>query len=124
MPLPEEWQLEVEGDTIVVSDRDGVGALEFSVLEFDGAEPGAEELAELAAEFVPAGQEAMPVRCGEWEGLRFEYLAGDYCRDWVLRYGQRVLLISYTCDGQHQNMDDAVVDEMLGELTVGAEKTP
>lgn len=119
MPVPDDWQIEVDEDTVIVADNEGVGSLEFSVLELEGAVPGSDELRELAAEFVPpeAGT-GQALRCGAWEGLRFEYeAAGDYCRDWVLAHAARVLLISYTCALDHRHLDDAAIDELLDELT-------
>ncbi len=119
MPVPDDWHIEVDEDTVVVADNEGVGSLEFSVLELEGAEPGREELLELAAELVPRqGGGGQPLRCGAWEGLRFEYVDGDdYCRDWLLAHEARVLLVSYTCALEHRELDDAAVDELLGELS-------
>lgn len=118
IPLPDEWRAQTEEGTVIISDLDGIGILELSVIELDGPEPGIAELEELSAEIVPADAHGVPAHCGDWEGLRFDYTAGDYCRDWVLKHGQQVLLVSYTCAIEHSAMDDAAVDEMLGELSV------
>jgi hypothetical protein len=116
LPLGEEWQVETDEDTIVIADEDGVGNLEFSVLELDGAVLGPQDLQELAQQIVPAGSDGTAVVCGPWRGLRFEYVDVDFCRDWVLSYQNRVLLISYTCDIEQRGMDAAAIDQMLAEL--------
>jgi hypothetical protein len=116
LPVSHDWEFEVEEGTVIITDVDGVGSLELSVIELEGTLPGLAELRGLAAEFVPAGMGGNPVSCGDWQGLLFEYSVGDYCRDWVLHRDHRVLIISYTCGDEHEGMDDAAVDQMLAEL--------
>lgn len=116
LPVSDDWEVDTEEGTVIITDTDDVGSLELSVIELDGETSSVAELRELAAEFVPAGLSGSSINCGDWQGLLFEYSAGDHCRDWVLQCDNRVLIISYTCADEHQGMDDAAVDQMLAEL--------
>ena len=117
LPLSDEWQTETDEDTIIVFDEDGVGSLEFTVLEFDDGAPGQQDLEVLATQLVPDGIAGMSAHCGVWRGLQFQYVAdADFCRDWLLLCREKVLLVSYTCDLSDRGMDDAAVDEMLSDL--------
>ncbi len=116
LPIGDEWHYEMDGDTVIISDADGVGSLEFTVLEVDGDAYCQGALDELAAELVP-GAETSPVQCGDWRGNYASHVEdGASCRDWLLGCRQWVLLVSYTCALEHRGMDDAAVDQMLAEL--------
>lgn len=117
LPIGDEWQYEIDGDTVIISDADGVGSLELTVLEVEGdaSDPGA--LDGLAAELVPGAEHPTPVQCGDWRGNYVSHVEdGAACRDWVLGCRQWVLLVSYTCALENRGMDDAAVDQMLAEL--------
>lgn len=117
LPLSDEWHYETEDDTVIVTDNEGVGSLEFTVLELDTSAPGLPDVQELARELIPVGVAGEQASCGPWQGLRYEYAEGsDYCRDWLLYSGDRVLLLGYTCELDNRGMDDAAVDQMLAEL--------
>ncbi len=117
LPIGEEWQTETDEDTIIIFDEDGVGSLEFTVLEFDEGDVTAEDLQEVAGHIIPAGNESVAAECGAWRGLGFEYTDDDiFCRDWLLRCQQKILLVSYTCELENRGLDDAAVDQMLGDL--------
>ena len=117
LPLSEEWQTETDEDTIIVFDEDGVGSLEFTVLEFDDGEPGPQDLDALAQQIIPDGIAGVAAECGAWRGLRFEYVEDeDCCRDWLLLCQQKVLLVSYTCELDDRGMDDGAIDEILSDL--------
>lgn len=121
LPVSDEWHTETDGGTVIISDQDDVGSLELTVLELDMINPGAEDLRELAAQVVPPGIDSKQVRCGQWQGILFEYSDEDFCRDWFLHDQHCILLISYTCALEHRGMDDAAVDQMLAELQAGGE---
>lgn len=116
MPLPDEWQSELDDDTVVIFDQDEVSTLELSMVELDGGEVELPDLEELASELVPQGVSGQTVELGDFAGLLFEYEDEDYCRDWLLAHDSRVLLVSYTCEPDHRGMDDAAVNELLSEL--------
>ncbi len=116
LPVSDEWLVETEEDTVIITDRDEVGSLELTVLELDNTEPVHDDLRELASQLVPGDVEGEAVVCGQWKGLRYEYTDSDYCRDWLLLCEGKILLVSYTCALEHRALDDAAVDQMLGEL--------
>jgi hypothetical protein len=117
LPITDEWQTETDDDTIIISDQDGVGSIEFTVLEFDEGDVTAEDLQHVAGNIIPAGYEGAAAECGAWQGLCFEYVDNDFfCRDWLLQCRQKILLVSYTCDLEDRGLDDAAVDQMLGDL--------
>ncbi len=121
MPIGEEWSAELDEDTVIITDADGVGVLEISVLEWDDGELAGDDLQMLARQLIPDGVPGKAVTCGQWRGQYFSYVDHeDACRDWLLQGGQKVLLIGYTCDPGNQGMDDAVVDEMLAALELRA----
>ncbi len=117
MPIGEEWSAELDEETVIITDADGVGCLEVSVLEWDDGELTGDDLQMLAQQLIPEGVPAKAVKCGQWQGQYFSYVDHeDACRDWLLQGGQKVLLVSYTCDPENQGMDDAAVDAMLAGL--------
>lgn len=116
LPVSDEWLTETDDETIIITDKDNVGCLEISALDMDISHPGIEDLRELARQVVPQGIEGEQVRCGQWVGMRYEYVDDDFCRDWVVNNQSKLLLISYTCAIEHRGMDDAAVDQMLDEL--------
>jgi hypothetical protein len=116
MPLGEEWNAEVDEDTVIIGDEDGVGILEITVLELEGGDAGPEDLQELAQQLIPEGVIGKAVTCGQWRGKLYEYANEDACRDWLLLHEHKVMLMSYTCDLDNQGMDDSAVDEMLAEM--------
>lgn len=121
LDLPEEWSAEQDEETVVVTDEDGVGALEVTVLEYEDDSPM--EVAALAAQLMPEGLAGRDVRIGDFDGLYFEYQdEGDAVREWVVQCGQRTLLVTYSCDIEDAGMDDAIVDEILETLSVKLEE--
>ena len=117
MPIGEEWSTELDEETVIISDSDGVGCLEISLLEWDDGELTGDDLQMLAQQLIPDGVPGKAVKCGQWQGQYFSYVDyEDACRDWLLQGGQKVLLVGYTCDPENRGMDDAAVDEMLAGL--------
>ena len=116
LPLPEEWSAEVDEETVIIQDSDGVSTLELSIIELDGESVSPQDLQDLAGELIPAGVPGSDVTLGDWVGQLYEYVDEDYCRDWLVASDIRVLLISYTCALDDKGMDDAAVNEILAEL--------
>lgn len=117
LPIGDEWQYEVDDDTVVISDTDGVGTLEFTLLETDVETVDSETLDGLAAQLMPGAAADAEVQCGDWRGKYFSHVEdGAACRDWLLGCQKKVLLVSYTSALEHRGLDDAAVDQMLGEL--------
>lgn len=117
LDLPEEWEAEQDEETIVISDQDGVGALEITRLDHPAAATA--NLHDIARQWVPEDVPAIDVRVGEFDGLYFEYIdEGDAVREWLLRAGDLILIVSYACDEENARMDDELVDEILDTLAV------
>lgn len=115
--LPDEWDAEQDEEIIVISDEDGVGVLEITTLEKDEEQAEAADLKALAEALVPEGTISATAQIGEFSGLYFEYReAGDAVREWLLRGGNLLLFISYSCSIDHAGFDDAMVDEILDTL--------
>jgi hypothetical protein len=116
LDLPEEWEAEQDEETIVISDQDGIGALEITRLEVDASSV---ELQALAAQWLPQGVKGAEVRKGDFDGLYFAYDdEDDAVREWLLCAGEIYLLVSYACDPENAGMDDEVIDEILDTLSL------
>ncbi len=117
LDLPDEWQAEQDEETIVITDEDGVGSLEITRLEHPSA--AAANLHAIAEQWVPEDVHGIDVRVGDFDGLYLEYMdEGDAVREWLLRAGDLILLVSYACDEEDAGMDDEVVDEILETLSL------
>ncbi len=117
MALAPEWWAEMEDDTVVVGDEDGVGCLEFStVLKASGTFSDA-ELRDIAAAESPAVKGWRPVERGDFSGVEASFLEdGIAVREWYLAAGEALLFISYSCEAENRGMDDAAVDALLDTL--------
>ena len=117
LDLPEEWIAEQDEETIVITDQDDIGAIEITRLENAGG--AAANLHELAAQWLPEDVHGIDIRIGEFAGLYFEYMdEGDAVREWLLRAGDLILIVTYACDEDDAGMDDETVDEILETLSV------
>ncbi|HEY3698228.1 MAG TPA: hypothetical protein VGK97_02780 [Spongiibacteraceae bacterium] len=120
LDLPEEWGAEQDEETIVISDQDGIGALEITRLESKA--DNEVDLGALAKDWMPNDVPATKVRVGDFNGLYFQYEdEGDAVREWLLRSGNLNLLVSYACDCDDAGLDDEVIDEILETLTIKLE---
>lgn len=116
LDLPEEWEAEQDEETIVISDPDGVGTLEITLLESHADNNVG--LRALAAEWLPSDVQGKEVRVGDFSGLYFQYSdEGDAVREWLLQAEKLNLIVSYACDSDDAGMDDEVIDEILETLT-------
>jgi hypothetical protein len=114
LDLPEEWTAEQDDETVVITDEDGVGALEITMLEYEDDSPM--EVNALARQLMPDDVPGQPVTLGDFSGLGFQYQdEGDAVREWIVQRDQRTLLVSYSCDADDAGMDDSIIDEILLE---------
>ncbi len=119
MALPPEWWAESEDDSILVGDRDDVGALEFSTLHKESGQFDQEELRGIAEAESEHPQKWTRLVSGEFEGVRSSYVEeGAAIREWYLANGALLLFITYSCDEDNGGMDDAAVDEILNTLMI------
>lgn len=117
LDLPEEWSAEQDEETVVISDEDGVGALEITMLEYEDDSPM--EVKQLAKQLMPDDVAGQAAELGDFAGLYFQYQdEGDAVREWIVQRDARTLLVSYSCDADDAGMDDAVIDEILETLSL------
>jgi hypothetical protein len=117
--LPAEWVAEQEDEVVLISDRDGVGCLEISVLLSDGADFDAAAVASLAEN--PDCLSPMAVAGLDGFGCEFRE-EGAAVREWFLPCGRRLFYLTYSCDEENAGLDDAAVDELLSTLAVSREQ--
>jgi len=118
MALAPEWWAELEDDTVVVGDEDGVGCLEFSTLLKEGGAFGADEVQAIAREESPGVSGWKAVTCGDFSGMSASFMEDAVAvREWYLAAGEVLLFISYSCDRENRGMDDAAVDALLDTLS-------
>ncbi len=121
--VPPEWWAESEDHTILVGDRDGVGAIEISTLCRDeGRNEGeftAKEAADIAGEESPEVADWKRLSIGEFEGVHGAFTEeGAAIREWYLANVALLLYITYSCESENQGLDDAAVDEILDTLAL------
>ena len=110
--LPDEWYAEREDDSILISDRDGVGCLEISELRRRPEDGPADLEALLDSEL-----SWREVACGNLRGREASFMEdGEALREWCLASGDLVLYVTYSCETANRGMDDAAVDEILDTL--------
>lgn len=118
LDLPEEWEVEQDGDTIVVTDADGVSCIELTTVMHEGGDVSADDLAGFAAELCARGVRGQAASVSEWNGTLYVHDEDDlHWREWFLARGPQALLVSYHCLREHAGMDDAAVDDILDSLT-------
>jgi hypothetical protein len=113
--LPQEWTAEQEQSSVFISDRDGVGCLEITVLEREAGTFDAEAVRELAD--APGALKALELAGRPAWGQDFEE-EGVAIREWFLPSGRHLLYLTYSCELEHRGLDDAAVDELLGTLSL------
>ena len=114
MPLPDEFEAEMDDDTVMITDVDGIGVMEITTMKKELGDIADSELDDLNEELVQAGHRAVSVKLGNFFGQLFEYEDdGQWCRDWFLAQQEVLLLVSYTCLMEDRSMDDAAVEELV-----------
>ena len=117
--VPPEWWAESEDDSIIITDRDQVGSIEFSTLRKEAGEFTAEEVADIARENGESDWQWRDVAAGEFSGVNCAYREdGDAVREWYLAAGPLLLFVTYSCDIENSDLDQAAVDEILSTLAV------
>ncbi|MDX9874517.1 MAG: hypothetical protein RBS88_06360 [Spongiibacteraceae bacterium] len=116
LDLPDEWEAEQEDETIVLTDPDGVGALEITTLLRAEME-GPNDAASLAGELVPDSAARSVCTIAGLSGHCYSYIdEGDAVRDWLVSNDELLLLITYSCDAEHQGLDDALIEEIIATV--------
>ena len=116
--LPPEWQAEQDDDGVFISDRDGVGCLEISVLVSEAGVASLEDLRSLSG--APDALESVRLADRQAWTARYEE-EGVALREWWLLSDDAMLLITYSCELENAGMDDAIVDDILSTLRLAVE---
>lgn len=115
MGLPEEWDAEQDEETIIVTDEDGIGVIELTVLEKDDSP--AIDWEGLMNEMAPEGIVVTPTKLAECDARYATFVdEDDAVRLWLVDGPGIVLVVSYVCDVSDRGMDDSAVDEILSTL--------
>jgi hypothetical protein len=79
--------------------------------------PSWRELQAMANRHAPQGTVIEETSCGQFAGLRYEYVKDtEYGRAWLLTLGELLSMVNYSCDLCHRERDRELVDRMLSTL--------
>lgn len=127
LELPDEWSAEMEDDSVIIADHDGVGEITISVVKKNDGSVQREDLRDFAEELIDQGEQSQRIEFGSVNdsavsppsGLLFAYDDQEGAwREWYLGCGALLIYITYNCDIEHRLLDDAIVDEILSTLLV------
>ena len=121
LELPDEWQAEMDDDCVTITDCDGVGSIDVTVVKKPEGLVSPKDLLSFASELVDNGLSGQSVSLGvdAAEGLLFHYdEEGVAWREWYLAKGSLLIYITYNTDFDNKSLDDAIVDEILTTLIV------
>ena len=115
--LPAGWTSEEVPECTEFFADSGVGALQLSAARNSNGPATDGDLRDFAKEHLDAGAPVKSVRCGTFTGFYLHYSMGDiYQRQWWLRCADTIVMATYTCDSEHKNKEDTVVDSILSTL--------
>ena len=115
--VPPEWWAEREDDSIVIGDRDDVGAIEISTLHKESGDFGSREVTEIAAANGEPDWQWTPFDAGMFTGVCCNYQEdADAVREWYLACGPLMLFVTYSCNADNADLDMAAVEEILRTL--------
>lgn len=119
LELPDEWSAEMEEECVTISDCDGVGEINITVVRKSEGDVNTDDLKQFAEELVSQGLRGEPVAAGTAQGLLFDYDDSDGAwREWYLGSHSLLIYITYNTDPEHKGLDDAIVDEIISTLVV------
>lgn len=119
LELPDEWSAEMEEECVTISDCDGVGEINITVVRKSGGDVDSDDLTQFAEDLVSQGIPGKSVQAGTAEGLLYEYDDSDGAwREWYLGAHSLLIYITYNTDAEHKGLDDAIVDEIIATLVV------
>ena len=122
MDLPSEWNAEQDEETIVISDEDGVGEIVITTMEKQNGCVEDLELREYTSDLDKSYGDAKQTELGILKGYFYSYQEeSDAVREWYLRSGSLLVLITYSCDISNAGMDDSAVDEILSTFFIKQE---
>ena len=121
LSLPEDWLVDQDDDSIVITDPDEVGVITLTSMINDGKRDRDIALRDLIDALDVDAKHLKPACQGDFEGYYGEFLDGDdWVREWYLVCDSCLLLISYDCDPDNQHMDREIIDQILDTLSLKA----
>lgn len=116
--LPPEWFAEQDEESVLISDGDGVGCLELSMLFSDGAAFDENQVREICEDPIAL----QPAELSDCPGWTRRFVEDDAAlREWFVIADASLLYITYSCDLDNAGMDDAAVDDILSTLRMALE---
>ncbi len=117
LSLPEDWLVDQDDDSIVITDPDEVGVITLTSMVIEGQRDRAVALRELIEVLEVDSESLKPAKLVDFEGHYCEFQDGDdWVREWYLACDSCLLLVSYDCDPENLNMDREIVDQILDTL--------
>ncbi|MBB3047710.1 hypothetical protein FHR99_001976 [Litorivivens lipolytica] len=121
LSLPEDWQVDQDDDSIVITDPDEVGVITLTSLITDGERDIEAGLKDLMASLGVESSQVESTMLGDFDGYYQEFQDGDdWVREWYLGSEHCLLLVSYDCDPDNKMMDRELVDDILDTLSLKA----
>ncbi len=121
LSLPEDWLVDQDDDSIVITDPDEVGVITLTSLITDGERDIEAGIRSLMASLEVDQKLVEPTMLGDFDGFYQEFVDGDdWVREWYLGSEHCLLLVSYDCDPENRMMDREVVDQILDTLSLKA----
>ena len=118
LSLPPDWQVEQDGDSIVIADPDELGVITITSLLSDGEQDIDLGLSEMMGNLDIDRAAVKPVTLGDFRGFYAEFEeGGDWVREWYLGSERCLLLISYDCALEDRDLDREMVDQILDTLS-------
>ncbi len=118
--LPQEWSAEQEDEVVTIVDSDDVGELSLTTLCKQTGPIEDDELLAMARQESPEISDWKPVTVGAFTGVQGRFTEeGAYVREWLVAAQNVLVVMTYFCDEENAEMDDAAVDEILNTLVVG-----
>ena len=114
LQLPDDWINEEDGECISMYSETGVGALQISSVSKPKGNATDKDLREFMQEYMDAGIHMMPYLLGSLKGYYFHRsFDAMYQRQWLLRNGNLVILITYTCNKKYRRKENIIVEKIL-----------
>lgn len=117
MQIPTGWHAEKDEVCTTFTSEPEIGALQVSSARNDIGPATDDDLLDFAREHIEAGAKLQATACGAFTGYYHRYSDDDfYNREWWLRCGETVVLVTYTCELELKGREDSVVDSILTSL--------
>jgi len=102
---------------VTIFSDSGVGAIQVSASRNNDGPVTDADLRDFAKEHLDAGAKTKDVRCGDFSGFYIHFGTDDmYQRQWWLRRGDTMVLVTYTSAPENKGTEESVVDTIVASL--------